>query len=268
MGSVAYGVSGDASDVDVYGFCIPPKEMVFPHLAGEIPGFGIQMQRFEQWQEHHIKDPSKGNTTYDFAVFSIVKYFQLAMENNPNMIDSLFTPTRCVMHITKVGSIARENRRIFLHKGAWHKFKGYAYAQMSKITAKTNSSNPARAESIAKYGYDVKFAYHVVRLLCEVEQIMVEHDLDLERNKEQLKSIRRGEWTLAQLQDWFTMKERTLEQAYSASTLQQRPDESAIKAVLLSCLEEHYGKLTDVLPSSIASSCLINDLQELIERYR
>jgi hypothetical protein len=97
---------------------------------------------------------------------------------------------------------------------------------------------------------------------------MVEHDLDLERNKEQLKSIRRGEWALAQLQDWFTMKERALEQAYSASTLQQRPDESAIKAVLLSCLEEHYGKLTDVLPSSIANSCLINDLQELIERYR
>src|SRR5688500_2656981 len=47
MGSVAYGVSSDTSDMDVYGFCIPPKEMIFPHLAGEIPGFGTQVQRFE-----------------------------------------------------------------------------------------------------------------------------------------------------------------------------------------------------------------------------
>ena len=38
MGSVAYGVSSDTSDVDVYGWAIPPKEDVFPHLRGEIPG--------------------------------------------------------------------------------------------------------------------------------------------------------------------------------------------------------------------------------------
>src|SRR5688500_4528079 len=36
MGSEAYGVSSDASDRDVYGICMPPKHMLFPHLAGEI----------------------------------------------------------------------------------------------------------------------------------------------------------------------------------------------------------------------------------------
>ena len=40
MGSVAYGVSTDHSDRDLYGCCIPPKDEIFPHLAGEIPGFG------------------------------------------------------------------------------------------------------------------------------------------------------------------------------------------------------------------------------------
>lgn len=54
MGSVAYGVSSDTSDTDVYGICVPPKHMVFPHLAGEIHGFGTQIKRFETWQEHHI----------------------------------------------------------------------------------------------------------------------------------------------------------------------------------------------------------------------
>jgi predicted nucleotidyltransferase len=67
-GSVAYGVSSDTSDNDVYGFCMPPKELVFPHLSGEIPGFGRQIQRFEQYQEHHIVDPS-ARKEYDLTVF-------------------------------------------------------------------------------------------------------------------------------------------------------------------------------------------------------
>lgn len=136
MGSVAYGVSSDTSDLDVYGFCIPPKEQIFPHLAGEIPGFGRQVQRFEQFQEHHIKDPDALGGTgreIDATIFSIVKYFQLALENNPNVLDSLFTPANCVLHVTQIGNMVRDRRRDFLHKGAWHKFKGYAYSTVNKL---------------------------------------------------------------------------------------------------------------------------------------
>src|SRR3989304_8179191 len=64
MGSMAYGVSSDASDMDVYGFCIPKKDMIFPHLSGHINGFGKKPQGFDQWQEHHINDPS-ANKQYD-----------------------------------------------------------------------------------------------------------------------------------------------------------------------------------------------------------
>lgn len=135
MGSVAYGVSNSDSDMDVYGFCIPPKEDVFPHLRGEIMGFGRQIQRFEQYQEHHIKDPG-AQKEYDLTIYSIVKYFQLVMENNPNMIDSIFTPRRCVLHSTKVAEMVRDARKSFLHKGAWHKFKGYAYASLNKVKSK------------------------------------------------------------------------------------------------------------------------------------
>ena len=191
MGSQAYGVSNDDSDLDVYGVCMPPKELVFPHLAGEIPGFGRQIQRFDIWQEHHIKDPG-GKVEYDFAVYSIVKFFQLCMDNNPNMLDSLFVPRNCLIHSTQVAERIREQRKLFLHKGSWHKFKGYAYAQASKIRNKVNSSNPKRSAQIEEFGYDLKFAYHCVRLMNEVEQIMVEGDLDLQRNREQLKSIQIG----------------------------------------------------------------------------
>ncbi len=267
MGSVSYGVSGETSDVDVYGFCIPPKDIVFPHLAGEIPGFGTPRERFDQWQQHHVRPPDGRETTYDFQVFGVVRYFQLLMECNPNVIDSLFTPRRCVMHSTQVGEIVRENRKLFLHKGAWHKFRGYAYSQMHKIKGKVNASNPARAETIGKFGYDVKFAYHVVRLLDEVEQIMVEHDLDLERNREQLKSIRRGEWTLEQIETHFEAKERALENTYATSTLPHAPDEARIKGVLLGCLEMHFGSLEGAVRRDASVARLVGEIQDILARY-
>jgi len=242
MGSVAYGVSSESSDIDVYGICIPPKEMVFPHLAGEIFGFGAQIKRFETWQEHHI---ASGDQLWDFQIFGIVKFFQQAMENTPNVIDSIFTPKRCVLSRTPVGDYLREHRADFLHRGSWHKFKGYAYSQLNKV--KTTTPIGKRAELVEKYGYDVKFGYHAVRLLLEVEQILVTADLDLERDSEQLKSIRRGEWPLAELERWVADKEKAVEALYQTSALPYGPDEARIRAHLLHCLEMHYGDLSAVI---------------------
>ena len=135
MGSVAYGVSSDTSDMDVYGFAVPPKHIVFPHLAGEILGFGRQHKRFEVFQAHHIKDESS-RKQYDLSIYSIVKFFSLCMDNNPNMIDSLFVPRRCVLHSTQIGEHVREHRKEFLHKGAWWKFKSYSFSQIHKLKTK------------------------------------------------------------------------------------------------------------------------------------
>lgn len=242
MGSVAYGVAGDDSDCDVYGFCIPPKEMIFPHLAGEIQGFGRQIKRFEQWQEHHIDDHSAGKQ-YDFQIYNVVKFFQLCMENNPNMVDALFVPERCVIHCSAVGNIVRENRKLFLHRGSWHKFRGYAYSQLHKMSIKTPEEGSKRAGYVEKFGFDVKFAYHVVRLVYEVEQMLTTGDLNLESNSETLKAIRRGEWTEQRVIDFFTQKEAALNKAYEESALPYSPDDGKIKKLLLQALEHHFGSL-------------------------
>jgi predicted nucleotidyltransferase len=265
MGSVAYGVSNDTSDMDVYGFSIPPKEMVFPHLAGEIQGFGRQKKKFEQYQQHHVyrQDNKK---EYDLSIYSIVKYFQLCMDNNPNMIDSLFVPQRCVLYCSKIGNMVRERRRDFLHKGSWHKFKGYSFSQVNKM--KTKNPDGKRKEIVEKYGYDLKFAYHTVRLLNEVEQIMMEHDLDLQRNREQLKAIRRGEWTLDQVEQYFDEKERALEDLYIKSTLPYKPDEKKIKQLLFDCLEEHYGSLQGAVVQDAQVDQLVNEIEEILVRYK
>jgi hypothetical protein len=163
--------------------------------------------------------------------------------------------------------MVRDNRKLFLHKGSYHKFRGYAYAQLHKIGTKADSSNPKRQESIEKYGYDVKFAYHVVRLALEGEQILMEHDLDIERNREVLKSIRRGEWTEEKLRKWFDEKEKHLEELYTKSDLRNTPDETAIKELLLNCLEYHYGSLDDAVKREVPVEKLLSELKDILERY-
>ncbi len=269
MGSIAYGVSSDSSDMDVYGFAIPAKDEVFPHLRGEILGFGRTGPRFEQFQEHHIQDRDAlagHGRTYDLTIFSIVKFFQLAMENNPNIIDSLFTPATCVLHTTRVGTLVRENRRAFLHKGAWPKFKGYAYAQLHKLANKVPTGR--RLELVEAHGYDTKFAYHVVRLLCEVEQILLEGDIDLQRNNEQLKAIRRGEWTEYRLREWFAAKESDLERIYTESPLRPTPDEPRIKALLVNCLEDHYGSLDDCLVQPGRAETALRAIRDELDKLK
>lgn len=267
MGSVAYGVAGDASDCDIYGFAIPPKDIIFPHLTGHIHGFGKKPREFWQYQQHHIEDKSAGKE-YDLNIYNIVKYFQLCMENNPNMIDSMFTPQFCVLHCTHVGNMVRDSRKLFLHKGSWHKFKGYAYSQLHKMKTKSPEPGSKRAASIEKWGFDVKFAYHTVRLLSEVEQILLEGDLDLQRNREHLKAIRRGEVPEADIYKWASDKEKQLEDAYHKSTLPYGPPEAKIRQLLLDCLEEHYGDISSCVVDTDAALKALRNVAEVIEKNR
>jgi predicted nucleotidyltransferase len=314
MGSAAYGCSTDMSDRDIYGFGIPPKDIIFPHLAGKVHGFDRKIKVFEQYQKHHIKD---GDINYDMSIYNIVKYFRLVADNNPNMVDSLFVPRNCVIYSNKIGEMVRENRQLFLCKKSWHAFKGYAYSQLHKmkhkrinefiklcdeygfdydivgadiITLKEGSgirkeklnsdmeklsqlikevdkdgTRTKRLPSIAKHGYDVKFAYHVVRLINEVEQILEEGDLDLQKSKEQLKSIRRGEWSVEKVEDYFNRKEKQLEELYHKSKLPHKPRESEIKALLLNCLEEHYGSLDKVIVNENKLLINMRKIHELSE---
>lgn len=267
MGSIAYGVSSDKSDHDIYGFCIPPKEEVFPHLNGEIPGFGEPKKRFEQFQQSHIDDPSaqggKG-IEYDLTIYSIVKYMSLCMECNPNMIDSLFTPQECVLHITQVGTMVREARHLFLHKGAWPKFKGYAYAQLHKMRSKTPIGK--RIELRDEFGYDVKFAYHTVRLLGECEQILMDGTIDLRRDREHLKAIRRGELSENDIFQWASEKEKFLEGLYHSSKLPNHPDVATIRQLLLDCLEHHYGSLGACVVQVDPAVVALRDIRDILNR--
>lgn len=264
-GSISYGVATDTSDEDIYAITIPPKDVLFPHLKGHIQGFhGDDHKFWSGWQKHHIKD-AEARKEYDFNVYNIARYFWLCYRSNPNMVDTLFTPRECVVHSTKVGEMIRENRHLFLSKKVWITFKGYAYGQLNKMAKK--DAEGARIELIEKYGYDTKFAYNVVRLLDECEQILMNGDIDLQRNREQLKSIRRGEWTEEQIRSWAADKERQLEEMHAKSELPNEPNRDKIHKLLLECLEEHYGDLSAAVTMPDRADQALLQIQEITNKY-
>lgn len=262
-GSHAYGTNlAEKSDFDIYGVGIPPKDVIFPHLSGEIPGFGRQIQRFEQFLQHHVD--YHGQKQYDITIFSIVKYVHLCMENNPNMIDTLFVPQDCITSINAIGQMIRSARTKFLHKGSYHKFLGYAHSQLHKMSSNKRTGN--RAEIHAEHGFDVKFAMHLVRLSYEAEQILAEGDLDLRRHSEHLKAIRRGDVKESDIREWFSSKEKHLEQLYRESKLPHSPDEAEIKVLLLACLEHHFGSLDKAIVIPDRYELALKEIGQILAR--
>ncbi|MEL7060439.1 MAG: nucleotidyltransferase domain-containing protein [Acidobacteriota bacterium] len=269
LGSTAYGVSTDDSDLDLVGFCVPPKTQIFPHLRGAVPGYDPAPKLFEQVQEHHVHDASAAGgdgRTYDFNIYSIVKFFRLCAQNNPNMLDALFAPRRCVVYSTATGETVRERRHLFLHRGAWPRFKGYAYQQMHKI--RTKAPTGRRREIVETYGWDVKFGYHIVRLLLQVEQLLAEGTMDLERHREQLKAIRRGAWSLDELERWVAAKEQDLERLSTRSDLPAQPRHDEIRALLLRCLERHWGELEMPSLDVDETTAALREVRDAIDRVR
>lgn len=261
-GSIAYGCNEGYSDFDVSGFCLPPLHNIFPHLNGEIPGFGTQIQRFEQWQEHHLEFKK---VEYDFTVYSIVKYFQLVMDGNPNMIDSLFTADDCVLHCTIIGQMVRDNKHIFLSKNIWPKFRGYARSQLHKIQSK-NPEGKRRA-IVEKFGYDVKYAYHLVRLLLECEQLLSLGTMDLRRDKHVYKSIRRGQWKIEEIFNFFNDKSVYLEKLAQETELPKKPNQDAIKQLLIQCIEYAYGNISHAIGVKDKNNLALVEIQEVLDRY-
>lgn len=259
VGSHAYGCKTDASDEDIYGIVVPPRAYCLPWTAGIISGFGHNPYQFDQYHQPHIREESSGKE-WDFTLYNIIRYFHLCFGNNPNMLDSLFVPEHCITHITKIGLIIRDSRKLFLSKLCVPTFRGYSISQMKKMESK--QAEGKRVKLIEKYGFDTKFAMNLVRLMFQVEQILLEGDMDLQRNSQTLIAIRNGQWSIEKVKDVFYAKDSEIEGLVLKSSLRAKPDETKIKDILMECLEVHYGKVADRI---IIEDTATQSLKQIIE---
>lgn len=85
--------------------------------------------------------------------------------------------------------------------------------------------NPARAETEAKFGYDVKHGMHLIRLMRMCREILATGKVLVRRpDREELLAIRRGERSYEGLVDEAERLEVECEGLYVTSSLRNEPD--------------------------------------------
>lgn len=97
--------------------------------------------------------------------------------------------------------------------------------------------NPARAVMEAKVGYDCKFAMQAIRLLRTGIEILETQNLIVDRREagdaEQLKAIKRGDYTYEEVMNIASELYRGLDQAYSRSRLPKSVDHEAVNQLCI-----------------------------------
>jgi predicted nucleotidyltransferase len=239
-GSFSYGTATATSDIDLAGFCIPPLRISFPHLDGKIHGFDKDIQSFDQYMKHASQGIDAFDTEIDMTVYSLVRFFSLLIDNNPNVLDVLFVPDDCIMYQSKIAEMVRANRCLFLSKGSYYRFRGFCQSQIAKMK-KIGDVGEKRRSLIDKYGYDVKFAAHAVRILLQAEQILSTGDLNLRRDYLLISSILQGTFTAAEIEEHVQQKQKEVDELFISSSLPDYPDRAKIKDLLVWCLEEFNG---------------------------
>lgn len=218
-GSTAHGAKiSDKADTDWYGVYVEPQNRVlgltdYPHFT-------------------HTTGDGSGNTAEDTDVclYSLRKWAGLAAKGNPSCLHFLFAPKQFETAFWVMVGI---QTRLFVSKDSMSPFLGFAKAQMQRLFGERGQKNVNRMELEEKFGFDTKYAMHVVRLYGEAKELMETGKITLPRpNKDLLIDIRLGKYKLSEIREMAETLEAEALAAREKSPLSESIDREAISNLI------------------------------------
>lgn len=193
VGSQAYGLSHEQSDIDRRGFYLPPA-----NLHWSLFGVPEQLEKAES----------------DECYWELQKFIQLALRANPNVLECLYTPL--IETITPLAQELLDQREIFLTRLVFQTYNGYVISQFKKL------EQDLRARGEIRW----KHAMHLIRLLLSGITILRDGFvmISVDPYREQLLSIRHGECDWEQVNAWRLQLQQAFEDAYHNTPLPVQPD--------------------------------------------
>jgi uncharacterized protein len=234
VGSGIHGISVEGQDdVDHMGICIEPPEYV------------IGLEPFEQYQfrtqpEGHRSGPGD----LDLVVYSLRKYARLASQGNPSIITLLFTPEEHVLEATDLGHELLRQRDMFLSRQAGHRFLGYLNAQRERLLGTRGSRHTNRPELVDLYGFDTKYAAHMIRLGLQGTELLQTGTITLPMDiswRTWLQDLRVGKHTKEEALELADSLEAALTHLIEDSDLPERPDYDAVNQFLITAYQETWA---------------------------
>jgi hypothetical protein len=129
-GSNLYGTATPSSDKDYVGIFIPPIE------------YYLGLHKIEEQDCSIVSKHKNGRNTLnaiDRKFYEIKKYFKLALNSNPNILELLFAPKDKIIYVDKMGQSILDNRDLFTSQLCKKSFLGYASSQKHKMIIKADN---------------------------------------------------------------------------------------------------------------------------------
>ncbi len=236
-GSIAHGTYEENTthdDRDIMGIFVGPEDVTF----------GIrEMETVERMIDE--KQSAKRTATWDIVYYSLKKYLNLILKQNPNVLSLLWIDEKYYIKRTPLGTRLIEARANLLSKQCYKSFSGYAYGQLHRMThtCPTGKMGAKRKELVERFGYDVKNAGHLIRLLKMGVEALTLGELIIERpDNNMLLEIKRGEWTLERVIAYADSLFKLMEEALVKSKLPARINEGFVNEL---CVEITRGFYED-----------------------
>ena len=202
MGSQAYGLETDGSDVDRRGIYLAPSEL--------------------QWSLFGAPEQFEDNAA-QAVYWELQKFLVMALRANPNILECLYSPV-----VEKTTPLAEELlaiRERFLSQMIFQTFNGYALSQFKKIEQDLRNQGEVRW----------KHAMHLLRLLITGAATLREGRVPerVESHRERLLAIKGGAVHWVEVDAWRRELHEDFERALSETKLPDRPDYERANEFLL-----------------------------------
>ncbi len=245
VGSTLHGLKLEGQDDrDEMGITIEPAEYVIGLKHFEQDVYRSAVERMEPAELTAGGDPRSGPGDTDRTIYSLRKWAKLAAQGNPTVLLPLFAPRAMILKGDASAAYLRHSRAIFLSRDAGWRFRGYLNQQREKLLGQ-RSGAPKRPELIERYGYDTKFAMHMIRLAYQGIELMETGRITLPMpsvQREVCMAVRQGKvpedgalFTVGEL-------EKDLVAAIENSELPERPDYDAINKLLMTLYQDSWDR--------------------------
>jgi len=236
----------DTDDLDIYGTYLEPPELVI----------GLDRSDFYVWSTAD-NERRNGPNDIDVCLYSLRKWAGLAAKGNPTALHFLFAAN----YSTRPGPWEEvlRSKDLLLSRTAARQFRGFADSQVRRVQGIGTGKKGQRHEFIDAYGYDVKAAMHVIRLLNEGIELMRSGTITLPRpEKDLLITIRTGQYgSLERVLHLANELFLELDKAELRSDLPETVDRAAISRLISQIYLGYWNEsrpLSKAASSSPASS--------------
>lgn len=241
---VGSGVHGTAiegtDDRDEMGVCIEPPEFV------------IGLRKFEQYifrsAAERTGDANERSLAgdLDLTVYSLRKWLRLALQGNPTVLIPLFAPASEIVTITPIGQDLRDSVGMIVSRQAGQRFIGYLRGQRERMLNGTVEKRVNRPELIERYGFDTKFAGHMVRLGIQGVELLETGTITLPMPEPWLtwiRDLRQGRHTQQEAIEAAADLEARLEILTRTSPIPEVPDMDRANRWLIDAYEAGWATL-------------------------